>query len=478
MLGTARLRWTAIDSQGQRVQQSAQRVSYLVPHPAESDQDFDTRSALATYVNLVQPVVKAYSESVTTGVTRELGPLEVYSEDCDLRGTPYAELVEEAARWAALYGMIFCVVDAPAGEPAVSQYHATAIGQRPYAVLVHPTAVIAIETDSLGRLTRFCYLDTPYEPLEASAAKVRLREWSTTGWRLLEGEVSTQTGISGQLGNLHEIAGGPLPTALAGQLPVAIAYYERDSSQPYPYGASLVADAADLSRAIYNNLSWATEIHRKAGFPFLAIPTASTGGQLDAVTTLAVGPGKGLGYDSQAGAPTYVAPSAESSKELREHCVFLAQWLLRTAGLEVAADSSAQVQSGAALRIRSRDFESRAARFARSLQRFELQALRLFGALAGTDTTGISVTYAKRFTLPDLSEDLDRALKLLAAPLEIGAILKREAIRQAANAALSLSDQDLSEALDEVDAILDAQAEAARNAAAAGTTFVASTNGP
>jgi hypothetical protein len=76
------------------------------------------------------------------------------------------------------------------------------------------------------------------------------------------------------------------------------------------------------------------------------------------------------------------------------------------------------------------------------------------------------VQYPKRFTLPDESEDLDRAITLLE---KLGSKLGPEgtlyAIKQAVSAALSLSDEDLSEVMDEVEAKLAESPKAAPAAA-------------
>jgi hypothetical protein len=480
-LGLARLNWTTVSADGQRQPQALRRPSYLVPHPGESDVEFDARLALAAHVNLVATIVKAYAEGCTSRVQRTAGalPAEVL-DDANRRGSSWAEVAEEAARWAGLYSMVFGVVDAPkkAGERTVAEEAAS--GVRPYVLLVHPPAVAWLRAESSGRLVEFAYTDAPYVPDTATSAaaldrEVRVRVWRAAtgddpgGWRLLRGRARFDASLAAQASALEEVDGGPLPDALGGELPVEPLFYERDTSTPVPMGTSVAADAADLARLIYNTLSWVSEIHRKAAFPFLAIPMASTGGQLDAQTAIAVGPSKGLGYNATAGAPSWVAPSSESPRELREHAVFLFQLALRVAGLEVAADQSAQVQSGEALRLRSRDFEARAARFARNLQRWELRVLRLLAAFAGVSPDGIEVAYPKRFTLPDLREDLERALALLTAPVEIGPALKREAIKQAADAALSLTDEQLAEGLEEIraafaadGAVADAERTAAR----------------
>ena len=250
----------------------------------------------------------------------------------------------------------------------------------------------------------------------------------------------------------------PLPAALRGALPIEFVSYKRDTSTPYPLGLSLVSDAAAVGRAIYNYLSWAQEIHRHAGFPFLALPMAATGGQMDPQTRVSVGPTRALPYSADTGAPSYVQPSSESTRELREHCVFLFQAALRTAGLEMSADASAQVQSGEALRIRSRDFESRAKRFARNLERYETRMLSLLARFAGVADPQ-RVTYAERFALPDPTSDLANALKLLTdCPVEMGVTAKTAAVRVAVKAALSLSDADLARVMDEVGGLFEADA--------------------
>ncbi len=155
-------------------------------------------------------------------------------------------------------------------------------------------------------------------------------------------------------------------------------------------------------------------------------------------------------YDSTTGAPQWVQPSSESSKELRDSCVFRFQLALRTAGLEMASDASAQVQSGEALRIRSRDFESRAKRFANNMTRYENAVLGLIALLSGVSEKP-TATYPKRFTLPDSVEDLANALALLdpsKMPLEIGPDGKIAAAKQALGAALSLSDAETASIID------------------------------
>jgi hypothetical protein len=416
------------------------RNSYLVPHPRESDDNFVTRLRLAIYINLVQPIVDAYAEACTANVKRETGTLDL--DDVDAQGTTWGECTENAARWAALYGWVIAVVDAPEAIGALTIADELAAEIKPRVVTVEPAAVAWICTDYLGRLTEFAYVEQAYKDEQSQAYQtVTVRVFKPGKWEVRRGTFAIAEGIAANSASYSLVAEGALAPAFANRLPVHILYYRRIAG-PHPLGQSLVEDAADIGRAIYNALSWANETHRKAGFPFLAVPMGSTGGQMDANTARTIGPDQGFPYDANTGAPQWVQPSAESTQELREHCNWLFQMALRTAGLEVAADASAQVQSGEALRIRSRDFEARAARFARNLQRWEKAVLADFALLAGEPTVP-QVTYPSVFTLPDPSEDLANALSILKdMPVEIGVEPKARAVVQALRAALSIGDDD------------------------------------
>lgn len=464
-LASSSLRWDsgAIDDSGRPIYGTGKAVSYLVPYDGESDDAFTKRCALASYTNIVAPVVKAYAEGVTNGITRDLTALDGFVDDVDRSGSTWGELAEQVATWAAIYGLVATIVDSPAVDvSAMSEAQRIERRIAPYVVTVHPSAWVIVECDE-GRVTTFAYVSTPYRSdLSSNAsADVEVRVWrartssSPGGWEVRRGGVRLSSGVSigSQVDGLELVASGPLPAVLEGEIPVTFAYYERDPSSECPMGVSLVSDTADAARSIFNRKSWIDEIDRNAAFPFLAIPLESTGGGLDDSTQRKVGTTKAMGFNSSSGAPSWIEPSGNSQRVMREQIVFEFQWAMRCAGLELAADQSAQVQSGEALRIRSRDFESRARRFARNLQRWEVSTLRLLAAMAGRPGAETSVTYPKRITMPDPSEDLDRALRLLMAPVEIGTIARREAVKLAADSVLSLNDETASQVSDELESI-------------------------
>ncbi len=475
-LSTASLAWRAqviVEGGGSVAKDfSGARTSYLVPFPAEDERSFDLRRALATYVNPVQLIVDAYAEGCTGNVKRQHSDgLGVILEDIDLRGNSWGEHVEDKARWSAVYGIVATVIEAPKKNPAKSRREEIASGVRPYAIVVHPTAWAWVDTDEFGRVTEFAYVDQPYKS-DLSGVGVAMSRTITVrvyiaaceehpagAWQIRKGTIGVggaSGGIESQRGSFSEIVDeGELDSRLNGAIPVRFLAYQRDTTSRYPLGNSLVEDAAHLARCIYNKRSWEQQIAREAGFPVLMIPTGKTGGQLDPTTTIALGTSRGVGYDSTTGAPNWAQPSAEWAKDLRESSGEDFQFALRSAGLELAANASASAQTAEALQIKSRDYEKRAARFARNLQRDEVACLKLIALLAGEPEDAITVTYPNRFTLPDMAGDLDRALKLLAAPFEIGKSARIEAQMQAINAAVTLSDEKQGEVRDELDGFLD-----------------------
>jgi hypothetical protein len=473
-LSTASVSTTTLNADGTSSTSTPRTYhTFLVPHAAESEKSFEMRLALAAGIPVAEIIVDAYAEGVTAGVTRQLAAVEGICEDADLRGNSWGEFAEDAARWFCVYGHGATVVDTPPRDARiVTRADEKLKGSRPYCIFVHPSAWAWVDVDEFGRSTEFAYVDRPYSQDVIGVGQtqvVTVRVYTAARivdgkhvpgrWRVVRGAVQAHQSIDSQRAAFgDEIDSGDLDPRLEGRLPVEFGYYRRDSSTPYPIGISPIDSACDLQRVIYNKRSWEQQIARLAGFPMLTIPMAGTGGQMDPGAARVVGEGKALSFDSNAGSPQWIQPSAEWARDLRESCMQDFQLALRSAGLELAADASAQVQSGDALRIRSRDYESRAKRFARHMARWETAVLKLVALLAGESDEGITITYPKRFTLPDLGADLERALTILSPskmPVEIGRTAKLAATMQAINAAIVLNDEQQQQAEAEVTAVLD-----------------------
>lgn len=438
-LATARIYDRQVDQSSGEIFTRLRRTfnSYLIAHPAESESEFEARANFAGYLNIVRPIVTAYAEAVTSNVDRKLGELVSFAENVDTQGTPLGEFIDGIAKIFCVYGFCFAIVDI--------------LDKAPYIITVRPSQVAWIEVNDFGRITEFAYVNQANYAQEVAPAaqKFCVRVWNKDGWSDREGIVDLAVGnLAVQRNELVAVKQGPLAPQLNGELPVVVGYYERDSSIVFPLGVSLIADTAVLARQIYNKLSWASDIHRKVGFPILTVPVEKTGGALPPDAKKEIGGDRALPYNSTTGAPSYIAPSSESSRELREHCVFLAQWAFKLLGLELAADQSTQAVSGINLRVRAREFESRAKRFANQMQRFEMKLIDLMVKLSGVSDQGVSVTYPKHFTLPDMTENIANALSVLGLKdldVDIGPEAKLKAILQVISSGLSLSDEALSQ---------------------------------
>lgn len=472
-IGTTRTtRWVPmVDENGGETGDFEQRAvrayrTYLVPHPGELDAEFNIRRSLAAYINVISMIVDAYTDAVTGHVVRDLGALGGALGNTNGRGRGWAAHVQEVARWTAVYGYFATVIDAPKVNPAQNRAEEERLRVGLRATLVHPTAIAWVCIDHDGAVVEFAFVDQPQvaEAVAPATQVVRFWRYTTETWEVHELAVDVARGWGWCRGSLNEKTrkdGGPLAPGLRGRCPVVFSFFREDTTIRFPRGTSLICDAADLARQIYNELSWVEEIHRKTSFPFLAVPEPDAAGDLDPKTRKQIGPDKALGYNGKAGSPEWVQPSAESTQELRNHIVFLVMIAFRTTGLEVTADQGSPTQSGVALRIRSRDFESRCTRFADNMEAYERQCFDLARAILTSATAEPALTYSKRFVLPDSTEALDGALKLLEkiAP-ELGTEGKLAIIRQALDSAMSLSDEQMAKVLDEIRARMEKPSEA------------------
>jgi hypothetical protein len=439
-LATAKIYSTQYDTDSKESYQTVKRsyTSYLIAHPAEKEAEFEARTQFAAPVSICAPIVDAYANSVTANVKREYGKLAPFTGDVDFDGTPLDEQMENFARDFCIFGFSYAVLDTDNVTPKV--FH------------VPPTNVAWVTTDDFGRIEEFAWInDAVYSwDVAPTAQRLIVRCVNKDGWSIREGTVDLggNATIADQKHLFATIQQTPLQPELEGELPVVVGYYERDTSITTPLGLSLIADTAHIARQIYNTLSWCSNIHQKTMIPILVMPVKRTGGQLPPNLAKEVGTDRALVTDSEAGNPGFISPSTEPSKELREHCIFLAQWAFKLQGLTLAADTSTQIQSGASLRTQAREFESKAKKFANKMQRFEMRVLHLFSKLAGINPADseVQITYPKRFTLPDMSENIANALSVIgvsASGIDIGLDSKIEAVKQLLSSAFTLSDDAL-----------------------------------
>lgn len=442
--------------------------TYLVPWPGETVNDFNRRRSLAVYVNIVEPIVDAYVDAIVPKVKRDLGDAAQFLRNLDGDGQSWGELVGDVALQAALDGVVAAVLDLPAQNPATTRAEEIeqGVGLRATLVPLASWAWLCIDDD--GRIEEFAYADSGVTDARALSQKVRVWVWRADdveddgtvepgGWAVYDHTMSLDASLGASrdaVVSRAPVRSGPLPASLGGRVPVVMAYHRRIRGRtPSPRGKSLAAGPAAIGRQIYQLLSQVEDTQRRAP-PFLSMPTAAANG-MEPEVAAKLGPGSALPAPAGVGSPSWVTFPAEPLADLRSHVAFLTAAAFRTSGLEIQADATAQVQSGEALRVRSRDFESRAAKFAASLADFERRGLDIAASLLGLDREMLRVNYPQRYVLGDPSELLAAAVMLMQTvgdrlgPRGIG-----ESVRQAVDAALSLDDATLTAVLAEVESKL------------------------
>lgn len=402
-LSTARIYGYSIDSSTGDLIPSIRRTyaSYLIPRDNESEREFEARISYASYNSLCRFVVDSYAEAVTTKVQRKFGDLAGFATKVDYKGRSWGSFVESIAKFTATYGFMFTVVDANESGPK--------------AIPVHPTQIAWIDVDGYtGDITEFAWIEDAYyaDAVSPSSQSIKVRVYNKDGWSIRCGTVqNVHAGLTGVRDKLQPIESGALPERLNGKLPIVVSYYEEDTTNKWPFGYSLIDNIADIARQIYNDKSRLAELTVKAP-PFLAIPQVKSGGALTPQTKQAIGLTKGFGHDSGTGGPAWVVLPPEYAASIRDTCEALKTDALQQVGL--AVNASAQVQSGEALRVGSREFDSRAARYANQMCQYEEQLKSLFCLFAGVSDKNITITYPNKFTLPDLKEDIINAKEVLA----------------------------------------------------------------
>lgn len=462
-IGTARVSYRTYNEQEKDFYITNRDIrSYLQPFDAEDEQKFRQRTLSSYYFNIVQQCVNAYADSTTSKVSRDLGELERFvNNNVDYRDNTWAEFINENAKMTALYGMTATYIDYTMPEGAVVNSRNDLIKQgiSPKAVLVNPLSFAWVVTNPYGEVEEFSWFENIIQD-SSSYNNVVLRIVNKEGWRQVSAQVNMSVSLYQQVvvdnSATTVITEGKHPASLNGKIPLVFNYYNRDYGQPYPTGRSLVVDVVDTARAVYNYCSWASDVHQRSAFPILTIPLAKSGGVMPPKTEIAVGSNNALPYDSESGTPSFIAAPSDPTKELREHVSFMINKSYQLLGLSLVNDSSAAPSSGEALKIRSREFENYASKFAAHMKKYEQKTLDIFKAYLGMEDVETNIIYPKTFSIPQTTEDIVNAQSLLSIPF-LSNEGKVAALRQIASVALSASDQELNVIVDSSEAVLISQ---------------------
>lgn len=430
--------------------------SYLRPYPSERPESYFSRWNNAQYVNLVKPVVDAYTEAVTSQIERSFDESELryYMDDVGQQ-TSYDVFIKNCVQDAIMFGMVIAVVDTPSviNVPNLEVQRKEGIG--PKLIRLNPNSIALLGLDRNKEVTELIWTDTPFYPgMDLVQGSITIRGlkkgddgcfYSYVACGVLPANVGVGIEMAEHMGNFKVLQYTKLPTK---KLPVATLIFQADTSQPYPLGNSLVLDCAEAGRSIYNLLSQINQIHFYQSTPMLIV--AAKDGVFDGQEgEREVGIDNAFLYDSTGNPPQYIQPGSEAPKEMRDMVAFLINTAMRSAGLSVSVDSSAQQQSGESLRVRSREFDSKCRSLSQAMEKFEKKIFTLFNEYLGETEETWSLTYPRNFSLPDDTSELDNALKSLDLDyVKQNPALTKEIVTKILTIALGLSKERIAELLD------------------------------
>lgn len=364
--------------------------SYLIPHRQESVEAYRQRLDCAVYINLVEPIVSAYTaplEQVKRSFTNEdLAALfaegkEFYDE------LDYPAFVKFVAEQTAEFGHVFVVVD------FVTDLTGKVTGVKP--LVLNPIQVKDVYLSDENH---------KFVGLSWERADEKIVVASADGFDIIEDDKVVE----------H------IPLLEGIDFPVKVVYFQKDMSKCYPFGLSLVSDTAEIGKKIYNLSSWLDEVAKNTGFPFLALPYNQENGAIPPEAKLVAGTAKAMAYPANAGAPQYIEPNGQSAAQLREMIQDEIKKAFQMKGLNSFEMVDSQAASGVSIKIRNNFYESKAKTFLQNVRSMEVWLMDMVSRVLGIQEKEWAITYPINLVAPDASAQIQNWISLLKTAQDFG----------------------------------------------------------
>jgi len=401
--------------------------SYLIPHRQESIQAFRERHNCAVYLNLVEPIISAYTaplEQVKRSFSNpELGALfaegrQFYDE------LDYSAFVKFVAEQTAEFGHVFVVMDHITDETG------KLVAMKP--LVLNPIQVKDVYLSDEDR----SFIGLSWERGDEKVVVV-----SAEGFQIFDEETEKL------------IQTIPLQPGLP--FPIKVVYFKKDMSKCYPFGISLISDTAEIGKKIYNLSSWLDEIAKNTGFPFLAIPFNQDNGAIPPEAKIAIGTAKAIAYPANAGAPQIIEPNGTSAEQLRAMIQDEIKKAFQTKGLNSFEMVDSQAASGVSIKIRNNFYESKAKTFLQNIQSLETWIMLTASQLLGLTDKEWVITYPVNLVAPDTSAQIQNWISLLQTAKEYGQVITPELFKtvfgQILDGGFSISQDEKDKLLSELD---------------------------
>lgn len=422
--------------------------SYLDFHPREVKLDasgvviqqlpkFKNRRLRAYYYNVIKTVVDVpisyifQSQIVRTGDAKWLE----FTKDCTGRGTPLNIMMEQIARYARIFGVMFFLVDKPEApttpQTLGDEKRQADAGIKPRIIPIFPSDVCDyfIEEGKLKWVKVLERHETSSGPLTGTTMGYRVRIWTEDEWFVYDVDTIEQSIPDPNSSIPESVLKIPAPTPHVdgstegfatevrrgkhglGRVPL-VALYNQEPEFGEMFGTTDIFQSARVNRRIYNLCSELDEILRDQTFAILVIPTENT----ETAAQQTVGTANGIYYTPvQNQAPAYIQPSASSAKTISEAIVDLRGEIHRAASMQYT-DSGVNVRSGVAKQWNFDQTNRFLASLAKRCETAEKAAgdlVLLWNGKTPNDTD-VNVQYPGTFNISDLMEEIEQADAIMA----------------------------------------------------------------
>lgn len=424
-----------------------QENSYIFTHEREKFRHWKTRQARAIHFPIMMSILGIFQQGVTKAEPLRGGKLGIdglpkryadFVNDSGGDGLSFDLLRDETSSIGAACGLCYTMFEyePPKDEP-VSEAHRLALGNRAYAHLVNPVALINWSEDSRGRL-RWAIIAESGE--------------DTSDWREPECLVEQRRVLTPEKIYIYRrnadprSADGPWKLHQSydnkfGVVPlVAWRNNLRKNSRGYRTSDPFIPSLVDADRSIYNKMSLLDQIDNNQTFSILAIPRQG------ALSGLDLSVFEAIAFDGTSGAPQFISPDAAIASGLWTRIKEQIQSIRMLAGVSRGlGEYSKESRSGSAITLEADEKYTKMVSMAQSMERWENDCFEMLSRIYGGNP--IEVEYQKKFDVMALENKIDSMLKLVEAGVDEKsiAVIAKTTVRELLKRS-GASDDELSEA--------------------------------
>ena len=388
---------------------------YLASYIFENREQYETRLDNTPYDNHVKAVVAIYNSFLfRQPPKREMGNLandpsiDNFMKDADLEGRNFESVMRDVSTYSSIYGHVWVVLDKP-NTTAFTRAQELEQGLRPYISIFTPENVIDWEFERASNGAYYLSYLKIYEGHNRGVDTFRIYTPDTV--TVYEMVKDGEPAITEEMIN-------PL-----GVVPAVCVYSQRSPMRGI--GVSDVGDVADMSKAIYNELSELEQLIRISNHPSL-VKTSSTQASAGAGSIIQVPDDM-----PESVKPYLLEPNGSGIEGILESITRKVEAIDRMSHMGGIRSIESRRLSGVALATEFQLLNARLAEKADNLEHAEEQIWRIYAQWQDTVWNG-EIKYPDSFNIQDKYNDMNMLKLAKDAGIE-SPVLVREVEKQMLN---------------------------------------------